>query len=62
MSDLSTKPIKDIVVGDEVVDAFGSKTKVTHLFKRNASEKILSLKSRAIEGELLCTKTTHLWF
>ena len=56
MSDLSTKPINQIAVGDEVIDAFGKSTKVTHIFKRNVSEKILLLKSRAIEGEILCTK------
>ena len=56
MSDFTTKKISDIQVGDMVIDAYGKPTKVTHLFKRHVQEKALILKSRAISGELLCTK------
>jgi hypothetical protein len=56
MSDFTTKPIEDIKIGDEVIDAYGKKTKVTQLFKREVDEKISVLKSRCINGELLVTK------
>ena len=56
MSDFTTKSIKDIKVGDEVIDAYGKKTKVTQLFERQVDEKISVLKSRCINGELLATK------
>jgi len=56
MSDFTIKSIKDIKVGDEVIDAYGKKTKVTELFKREIDEKISILKSRCIDGELLATK------
>lgn len=56
MSDFTTKPISDIQVGDEVIDAFGKPTFVTQLFRRSISEKILVLKSPAICGEIRSTK------
>jgi hypothetical protein len=56
MSDLTTKRIQDIQIGDMVLDAFGRATKVTHLFKRHVNEKAILLRSRAIATETVCTK------
>ena len=55
MSDLTVKPIEDILIGDIVIDAFGKTTKVTKLFQREISEDIQIISSRAINGALFCT-------
>lgn len=57
MSDLSIKNIEDIIVGDKVLDAYGNQTTVTELFIHNVSETLQSLTSKAICGELTCTKS-----
>ena len=56
MSDFTVKKIKDIIVGDSVIDAYGKITKVTDLFVHDHNEKICKIKSRAICKDLLITK------
>ena len=56
MSDFTVKNISEIQIGDEVIDADGKPTKVVHLFSRQIKEKVIILKSRAISGEIVCTK------
>lgn len=55
MSDFTVRPISEIKVGDEVIDASGNKTKVTQLFVHKNDGKALLLKSRSICGEMICT-------
>lgn len=43
MSDGSLKPIKDIIVGDLVIDAYGNKQEVYHTMEYNINEDILEL-------------------
>ena len=55
MSDLSVKNIENISIGDEVIDAFGSITKVVHTFKRQVKEITRRFTSRSIADVLGCT-------
>lgn len=55
MSDFSIKEIKDVEVGDEVIDAFGRETKVTKVYEREIDEAIQAIQSRSIVSSLLCT-------
>lgn len=55
MSDLSVKNISDIVVGDSVIDGFGSITKVTNTFKHNVKDNLQVITSRNICDELVST-------
>jgi len=55
MSDLSIKNIEDVIVGDEVLDAFGLPTKVVELFTHDVDEIMQKITSKAINGELICT-------
>lgn len=56
MSDYTVKNIEDIKETDEVIDAFGNKTKVIKTFKRTIDEDVQSIFSRSISNELICTK------
>ena len=55
MSDLSVKNIESIQVGDMVLDAFGSATKVVGTSSHDVDEIVQKITSKAINGELVCT-------
>jgi len=55
MSDLSVKEIKDIKIGDEVIDAFGDITKVIKIFAHDVDEEMTIFYTKAIDGELIST-------
>ena len=56
MSDLSVKNIEDVIVGDIVIDASGTATRVTETFVHDVNEAILSIRSKKICGELQVTQ------
>lgn len=55
MADGSSKPIEQIVVGDEVLDANGLSTKVTHLLPSEIDEHILEIKTSIRREPLMVT-------
>jgi len=55
MSDLTVKPIEEVKNGEEVIDGFGKRTKVTKTFKHDHNDVVQVLTSRVIMDSLACT-------
>lgn len=55
LEDFSIKPIQDIQIGDTVIDAYGSPTRVVNLFRRDFKGKACVIKSRSICGDIVST-------
>ena len=55
MSDLTVKPIEQVIAGDMVIDVDGKVTKVIAPISHNVSETIQVISSRSINNELGCT-------